>query len=543
MDPILRMTGISKYFGTFAANEGVDFDVLPGEIHALLGENGAGKSTLMNVLYGLYRPDKGEIWFDGQTRHFASSRDAILSGIGMIHQHFMLVPVHTVLENIIMGMGKEKGFLVKEAQLEKEVLEIAARYGMEINPRALVAELSVGEQQRVEIVKALFRGTKLLIMDEPTAVLTPQETEELFKTLRRMSDEGMSIILITHKLNEVMSVSNRVTVLRDGKVTNTVMTKDSSEYELTRFMIGRELSPACREGRCCGDQLVLELDHVTCEGEMGNHTLDNVSLSVCAGEILGIAGVDGNGQKELAEIVVGLRAVKNGRIFLSGEEIAGKSILEIIGKGIGYIPEDRHKRGLVLDFTIGENLILKDYNKKPFTKGGLFDFGKIHGHADDMIKKYSIKTSAAGRESEARKLSGGNQQKIVVAREVDKGPKLLIAVQPTRGVDIGATEFIHKQILKAKENGTAVLLISTELSEINQLSDRIAVIYKGQIMGEIAHDAFEESLIGLMMAGMPYEKAMAATRGTNLGAGASEVLADGHESAQIAETTKEQVNA
>jgi simple sugar transport system ATP-binding protein len=358
-----------------------------------------------------------------------------------------------------------------------------------------------------------------------------------------MSDEGMSIILITHKLNEVMSVSNRVTVLRDGKVTNTVMTKDSSEYELTRFMIGRELSPACREGRCCADKLVLELDHVTCEGEMGNHTLDNVSLSVCAGEILGIAGVDGNGQKELAEIVVGLRAVKNGRIFLSGEEIAGKSILEIIGKGIGYIPEDRHKRGLVLDFTIGENLILKDYNKKPFTKGGLFDFGKIHGHADDMIKKYSIKTSAAGRESEARKLSGGNQQKIVVAREVDKGPKLLIAVQPTRGVDIGATEFIHKQILKAKENGTAVLLISTELSEINQLSDRIAVIYKGQIMGEIAHDAFEESLIGLMMAGMPYEKAMAATRGTNLGAGASEVLADGHGSTQIAETTKEQVNA
>lgn len=530
MNPILKMTGISKYFGTFAANEGVDFDVMPGEIHALLGENGAGKSTLMNVLYGLYRPDNGEIWFDGKMRHFASSRDAILSGIGMIHQHFMLVPVHTVLENIIMGMGKEKGFLIKEDQLETEVLEIAARYGMEIKPRALVAELSVGEQQRVEIVKALYRGTKLLIMDEPTAVLTPQETEELFKTLRRMSDEGMSIILITHKLGEVMAVSNRVTVLRDGKVTNTVMTKTTSEYELTRFMIGRELSPACRDGRCCADKLVLELEHVTCEGELGNHTLEDVSLSVCSGEILGIAGVDGNGQKELAEIIVGLRGVKRGRIFLSGEEIVGKSILEIIGKGVGYIPEDRHKRGLVLDFTIGENLILKDYSKKPFTKGGLFDFGQIHGHADEMIKKYSIKTSAAGRDSEARKLSGGNQQKIVVAREVDKGPKLLIAVQPTRGVDIGATEFIHKQILKAKEDGTAVLLISTELSEINQLSDRIAVIYKGQIMGEVAHEAFDESLIGLMMAGLTYEQAVKAPRG------AGQVAAE-----DLSENLKEQV--
>lgn len=510
MDPILKMTGISKYFGTFAANEGVDFDVMPGEIHALLGENGAGKSTLMNVLYGLYRPDHGEIYFEGKKRHFTSSRDAILSGIGMIHQHFMLVPVHTVLENIIMGMGKEKGFVIKEAELEKEVLEIAARYGMEVKPRMLVSELSVGEQQRVEIVKALFRGAKLLIMDEPTAVLTPQETEDLFKTLRRMSDEGMSIILITHKLNEVMAVSNRVTVLRDGKVTNTVFTKETTEYELTKFMIGRELSPACRAGRCEADCLRLEIKNVVCEGELGNRTLDNIALDLCAGEVLGIAGVDGNGQKELAEIIVGLSRIKSGQVLLDGVDITEKSIPEIIGLGIGYIPEDRHKRGLVLDFTVSENLILKDYNKPPFTKKSLFDFEKIHSHSEAMIQKYAIKTSPAGRESEARKLSGGNQQKIVVAREVDKGPKLLVAVQPTRGVDIGATEFIHKQILKAKENGTAVLLISTELSEINQLSDRIAVIYKGKIMGEMPHDAFDENQIGLMMAGITKDKAIEA---------------------------------
>jgi simple sugar transport system ATP-binding protein len=325
-----------------------------------------------------------------------------------------------------------------------------------------------------------------------------------------MSDEGMSIILITHKLNEVMAVSNRVTVLRDGKVTNTVFTKETTEYELTKFMIGRELSPACRAGRCEADCLRLEIKNVVCEGELGNRTLDNIALDLCAGEVLGIAGVDGNGQKELAEIIVGLSRIKSGQVLLDGVDITEKSIPEIIGLGIGYIPEDRHKRGLVLDFTVSENLILKDYNKPPFTKKSLFDFEKIHSHAEAMIQKYAIKTSPAGRESEARKLSGGNQQKIVVAREVDKGPKLLVAVQPTRGVDIGATEFIHKQILKAKENGTAVLLISTELSEINQLSDRIAVIYKGKIMGEMPHDAFDENQIGLMMAGITKDKAIEA---------------------------------
>lgn len=499
MDTILRMCSISKYFGTLAANEDVNLEVKKGEIHSLLGENGAGKSTLMNVLYGLYQPDKGEIFFEDKKLYLKSSKDAIDLGIGMIHQHFMLVPVHTVLENIIMGMGKEKGFVIKKEKLKEEIREIANKYGMEISLDSKVSDLSVGEQQRVEIVKALYRGAKLLIMDEPTAVLTPQETEELFTTLRKMADAGMSIILITHKLKEVMFVCDRVTVLRDGKVTKTINIKETNELELAKFMIGRELSAMEKDNKCCKGASVLELKDLSYETGKGIKALENINLSVCSGEILGIAGVDGNGQKELAEVIVGLMQGASGGILLNGEEIKGKAIAEIIKRGVGYIPEDRHKRGLILDFSVSENLILKDYYKSPFRKKIFFDFNIINKHADDMIAKYSIKTSS--RNSEARKLSGGNQQKIVVAREVDKLPNLLIAVQPTRGVDIGASEFIHQQIIKAKEQGTAVLLISTELSEINLLSDRIAVIYKGRIVGEMDKNDFEENKIGLMMAG------------------------------------------
>ncbi|OZV10880.1 heme ABC transporter ATP-binding protein [Tissierella sp. P1] len=499
MDTILKMCSISKYFGTLVANEGINFEVKKGEIHSLLGENGAGKSTLMNVLYGLYQPDKGEIFFEDKKLNLKSSKDAIDLGIGMIHQHFMLVPVHTVLENIIMGMGKEKGLVIKEEKLKEEIERIAAKYGMEISLDTKVSDLSVGEQQRVEIVKALYRGAKLLIMDEPTAVLTPQETEELFTTLRKMADTGMSIILITHKLKEVMFVCDRVTVLRDGRVTKTINTKETNDLELAKFMIGRELSAMEKDSVCCPGGPVLELKNLSYEMEKGIKALENISLKICSGEILGIAGVDGNGQKELAEAIVGLIQGNSGSILLNGEEIKGKSISEIIKRGVGYIPEDRHKRGLILDFSVSENLILKDYYKNPFRKRFFFDFNTINKHADHMIEKYSIKTPC--RNSEARKLSGGNQQKIVVAREVDKLPKLLIAVQPTRGVDIGASEFIHQQIIKAKEQGTAVLLISTELSEINLLSDRIAVIYKGSIVGEMDKNDFEESKIGLMMAG------------------------------------------
>lgn len=496
---MLKMISISKYFGTFAANEDVNLSVEKGEIHSLLGENGAGKSTLMNVLYGLYKPDKGEIYFEDKKLNLKSSKDAIDVGIGMIHQHFMLIPVHTVFENVIMGMGKEKGFKIDHALLEKEILDIASKYGMEISLHKKVSELSVGEQQRVEIVKALYRGAKLLIMDEPTAVLTPQETEELFVTLKNMAKGGMSIILITHKLKEVMSVCDMVTILRDGKVTNTVAIKDTNENELIKNMIGRELSPVKQENECCKGGPVLELEGVNYVDSKGVKVLDNINIKVHSGEVVGIAGVDGNGQRELAEGIVGLLKGVEGSIRVCGSEVRGKTIEEIINLGIGYIPEDRHKRGLILDFTVSENLILKDYNKKPFSNKVFFNFNSINEYADNMINKYSIKTSC--KESFARQLSGGNQQKIVVAREIDKLPKLLIAVQPARGVDIGATEFIHKQIVRAKEQGTAVLLISTELSEINLLADRIDVIYKGSIVGEVNRENFTESEIGLMMAG------------------------------------------
>ncbi|MFA7533561.1 MAG: ABC transporter ATP-binding protein [Tissierellaceae bacterium] len=499
MNTILRMVSISKYFGTLAANEDVNLEVKKGEIHSLLGENGAGKSTLMNVLYGLYQPDKGEIFFEDKKLNLRSSKDAIDLGIGMIHQHFMLVPFHTVLENIIMGMGKEKGLVIKEEKLKKEISEIAKKYGMEISLDSKVGNLSVGQQQRVEIVKALYRGAKLLIMDEPTAVLTPQETEELFTTLKIMAEDGMSIILITHKLKEVMFVCDRVTVLRDGKVTKTIDTKDTNELELARFMIGRELMPIERKQEYKVGEPILEIESLSHEGEKGEKSLNDISLTVNSGEVLGIAGVDGNGQKELAEVIVGLMKASSGTILLDGKDITENTIEEIVKMGVGYIPEDRHKRGLILDFSVSENLILKDYYKKPYRKTLFFDFNVINKHADDMISKYSIKTP--GRHAEAKKLSGGNQQKVVVAREIHKLPKLLIAVQPTRGVDIGATEFIHQEIIKAKEDGAAVLLISTELSEINYLSDRIAVIYKGGIVGEMDKSDFDENRIGLMMAG------------------------------------------
>lgn len=506
VEPILKMVSISKYFGTFAANESVSMEVMKGEIHSLLGENGAGKSTLMNVLYGLYKPEKGEIFFEGNKLNLNSTKDAIHAGIGMIHQHFMLIPVHTVLENIVMGMGKEKGFVIDEEELKKEITSIAEQYGMQIKLDAKVSELSVGEQQRVEIVKALYRGAKLLIMDEPTAVLTPQETEDLFVTLKNMAAEGMSIILITHKLKEVMFVCDKVTVLRDGRVTENIDIKETDELSLAKAMIGRELAPMIKEGECNPGECVLEMDNVSFVEENGTNVLTDINIKLCAGEVLGIAGVDGNGQRELSEVVTGLMKASSGTIKINGQEVSSKSIFEIIEMGVGYIPEDRHKRGLVLDFSVSENLILKTYNKKPFKKNVFFDVSEINKYSEDLIDQYYIKTTS--RNALASKLSGGNQQKIVVAREVFKLPKLLVAVQPTRGVDIGAAEFIHKKILSAKEEGAAVLLISTELSEINLLSDRIAVIYKGSIVGEMEHDDFDESTIGLMMAGITKDKAI-----------------------------------
>ena len=376
MDPILRMVSISKYFGTFAANESVDMEVTKGEIHSLLGENGAGKSTLMNVLYGLYKPDQGEIYFEEKKLNLDSTKDAIKAGIGMIHQPFMLIPVHSVLENIIMGMGKEKGFIIDNEKLKKEISEIADQYGMKIRLDAKVSDLSVGEQQRVEIVKALYRGEKLLIMDELTAVLTPQETDDLFVTIKRMAKGGMSIILITHKLKEVMSVCDRVTVLRDGKVTETIDICDTDELSLTKAMIGRELIPIVKDNKPCGGIPVLDLKGVSFQEDTGAKLLDNINIQVCQGQIVGIAGVDGNGQKELAEVITGLMHASSGTIEINGEEVNNKSIFEIIEMGVGYIPEDRHKRGLVLDFSVSENLILKNYHRHPQTNNSFIHLGE-----------------------------------------------------------------------------------------------------------------------------------------------------------------------
>ncbi|BEP29453.1 ABC transporter ATP-binding protein [Helicovermis profundi] len=515
MEVILKMESVTKRFGTLIADDCVNFDVRKGEIHSLLGENGAGKSTLMNCLYGLYKPEEGHIYFENKKVDFHSAKDAIDIGIGMIHQHFMLVPVHTVLENIIMGMKKDHSFVIDKKKSEKKILEIANKYGMDIPINDYVSNISVGTQQRVEIVKALYRGAKLLIMDEPTAVLTPQETKDLFKTLKIMSQNGMSIILITHKLNEVLEVSDRVTVLRDGKVIDVVNTNETNEMKLTKLMIGRDIKKLKSDRKKCFDETILSISNLSYKKSNGVDALKNINLTVKKGEILGIAGVDGNGQNELAEAITGLIKNIDGEIRLLDNVLNGKHIKERTNYGIGYIPEDRHRRGLVLDFSVSENIILQVFNKPPFAKNMFFDFEKIDEHSNKMIEEYNIKT--LNKDTLAKKLSGGNQQKIVVAREIDRKPILLIAMQPTRGVDIGAIEFIHGQILKEREKGTAVLLISTEITEINALSDRIAVLHSGEIMGIIDKEEFDENLLGLMMAGQPLEDARIHRRGLENG--------------------------
>ncbi|GAV24246.1 nucleoside ABC transporter ATP-binding protein [Carboxydothermus islandicus] len=505
MQPILKMINITKTFPGVVANRNVNLEVYHGEIHALLGENGAGKSTLMNVLYGLYQADSGEIYFEGKRVNFESAKDAIRAGIGMIHQHFMLIPVHTVLDNIIMGLPGDRGIFYDRALHRERVLEIAHRYGLEIDPDAYVQDLSVGAQQRVEIVKALYRKAKLLIMDEPTAVLTPQEVKELFSTLKKLSQEGMSIILITHKLNEVLEVADRVTVLRDGQVIKTLNTKDADEKLLAQLMVGREVNFVPAKSPCQPGPVVLEIKDLVVKNQRGITALNGLSLTVRGGEILGIAGVDGNGQTELAEAIAGLIKPVAGTILLNGEPIVGKKPRVITEKGLGHIPEDRHKRGLVLDFTLSENIILQSYYCEPWCgKFGFLNLNSIKSMAQELLEKYKVK--APHSEVAARTLSGGNQQKVVVAREISRRPKLLLAVQPTRGVDVGAIEYIHEQIIKERERGAAVLLISTELSEILALSDRIAVIYKGQIMGEMTNDNPDINEIGLMMAGIRKKK-------------------------------------
>ena len=495
----MEMRGIVKRFPGVLANDQVDFDVRSGEVHALLGENGAGKSTLMKQLYGLYRPDEGQICFDGTTEEIHSPADAIALGVGMIHQHFMLVNTLTVAQNVALGLPSSRGMLTDLERVSARIEELATLYGLEVDPDAYVWQLSVGQQQRVEIIKALYRGAALLILDEPTAVLTPQEVGDFFVTLKQMSEDGHALIFISHKLDEVMAFTHRVTVLRDGRNVGTVRTVDTSKRELAEMMVGRQLDfnpsrPAVEIG-----QPRLVIKDLEALNNRERPALRSVSLEVHAGEVLGLAGVSGNGQPELAQVIAGLRPATAGQVLLDGKEITNHSPKEIITMGLAYIPEERNRDGMIKEFTVAENLIMRDTDQEPFSKRGFLNFKAITNQANQMVKRFVIKTPSI--ETPMKSLSGGNAQKVILARELSRQPSVLLAAQPTRGVDIGATEYIRQLIIEQRAQGTATLLISEDLDEILALSDRIAVIFNGQIMGVLASDQATTEKLGLMMAG------------------------------------------
>jgi ABC-type uncharacterized transport system ATPase subunit len=495
---LVTMRGIVKQFPGVLANDHIDFSVESGQIHALLGENGAGKTTLMNVLYGLYQPEEGDIFFRGQRVQLGSPRDAIQLGIGMVHQHFMLIPPLTVAENVILGLKHPANPLLDLEDAQRRISELSERYGMPVNPQDEVWQLSVGEQQRVEIIKALYRGAEVLILDEPTSVLTPQEVGELFRVLRRMAEEGKAIIFISHKLDEVMQVSRKITVLRDAKVVATLDTENTSENELARLMVGREvLFRIEKEESKLGD-VVLRVCDLEAFGDKGLLALKGVSFEIHAGECVGFAGVSGNGQRELAEVISGLRPASAGSVHISDAEMTNRSPAEIIQAGLGYIPEERHRVGSIGDFTVAENAILETHQSQ-FTRGILLDRPVIRQHVDDLIVNYDVKTPSP--ETPARNLSGGNLQKLILGRELSRQPDLLLAAQPTRGLDVGATEYIRQELMKARHQGTAILLISEDLDEILSLSDRILVMYEGQIVGELSSEEADIETLGLLMGG------------------------------------------
>ena len=494
----VRMEGITKRFPGVLANDHVDLAVRKGEIHALLGENGAGKTTLMKILTGLYQPDEGQVWIDGRPVVVRSPRDAIGLGMGMVHQHFMLVQSHTVAENITLGLDVPRFFL-NLGKIEKEIAELAERYRLQVDPRARIWQLSVGEQQRVEILKALYRGARILVMDEPTAVLTPQEVKELFDTLRHMAEEGHTVIFISHKLGEVMSVADRITVLRRGKVVSTVLAGETNREALAQMMVGREVLFRLEKKEFEPGEVVLEIDNIGALNDKGLDALRNVSLTLGQGEILGIAGVAGNGQRELAEAIVGLRPVTKGSIRVAGEDVANCSPREVMDKGVGYIPADRTGVGLVMNLSLAENLILRTYRYPPVCSGFFLDGDAIAARATELVEAFDV--MAPGIQTPTRLLSGGNLQKLILAREISSKPALMVAVYPTRGLDVRATEAVRRLLLEQRESGGAILLISEDLDELVSMSDRIAVLYEGQIMGVV--DAGEVSMeeLGLMMAG------------------------------------------
>lgn len=502
--PVVELSGITKRFPGIVANDSISLQLYKGEIHALLGENGAGKSTLMNILFGLYQPDEGRIIMNGTTVRIDSPNKAISLGIGMVHQHFKLVQPFTVTENIVLGMEPRKGLNIDYKAASRKVKELSEQYGLKIDPNAKIADISVGMQQRVEIVKTLYRGADILIFDEPTAVLTPQEIDELMAILRKLVAEGKSIIIITHKLKEIMTIADTVTIIRRGKVIDTVKKSETNPQQLAEKMVGREVSFKVEKKPSHPKQPVLEVRGLHSLDHRGVEALNGITFGVRAGEILGIAGVDGNGQSELIETLTGLRKSQRGEVMLSGKNITNLSPRKITETGLAHIPEDRHKRGLVLDFSVSENLVLETYFYPRFNKSGLLSYEAIDRHAEELIQRFDVRTPSI--HSIMRSLSGGNQQKAIIAREIERDPDLLIAAQPTRGLDVGAIEFVHRQLIEQRDKGKAVLLISFELDEILNVSDRIAVIYEGRIVGEVLPDETSDQELGLMMAGSKESK-------------------------------------
>jgi len=497
-DLVLEMRGIRKEFPGVVANDAVSFDVRRGEVHALLGENGAGKSTLMNILYGLYRPDAGEIRLNGQPVSFTSARDAIRAGIGMVHQHFMLIPVMTVAENVVLGVEPHNGPLLDESGAEQRVSDLSERFGLAADPTALVSDITVGQQQRVEILKALYRGADLLILDEPTAVLTPQEAGELFEIVRSLRADGKSIIFISHKLNEVLEIADRITVLRRGKTIDTVPREGATEASLARAMVGRDVLLRVEKETAQPGDVLLTVQDLQVRDDREIEKVRGVSFEVRAGEIVGIAGVDGNGQTELIDALTGLQRIESGTVSIAGRELSHPDARTALDAGIGHIPEDRQRRGLVLEYSIAENIALHDYAKPPTARFGWLFPSRMVDRARTLIREFDIR--GGGPFTRAGGLSGGNQQKLVAAREIARDPKVLIAAQPTRGLDVGAIEYLHRRLVTERDEGRAILLVSLELDEILSLSDRILVMFEGEIVGEHTGEVSEEA-IGLEMLG------------------------------------------
>ena len=501
MSYVVEMLNISKEFPGIVANDNVTLQLKKGEIHALLGENGAGKSTLMGMLFGMYTPEAGIIKVNGKEVKISSPNVANDLGIGMVHQHFKLVENFTVTENIILGLEPKKFLSIDIKSAAKKIEELSKTYGLNVDPYAKIEDISVGMQQRVEILKMLYRNAEVLIFDEPTAVLTPQEIEDLLKIMKNLIKEGKSIILITHKLKEIKEAANRCTVIRRGKYIGTVDVKETSEADMAKMMVGRQVSFKVDKKEAKPSEVVLKLNNVSVKNNKKVLGLKNFSLEVRKGEIVGIAGVEGNGQTELVEAITGMRAVEEGSILFNGKDITKNSIRKRIDEGIAHIPEDRHKRGLILDYTMEDNMVLKAYKNEPFSKKGLINREEIKKYSDHIIETFDVRSGEGGN-SIARSLSGGNQQKGIIGREILSNPDLLIAVQPTRGLDVGSIEYIHKRLVEQRDNGKAVLLVSLELDEVLNVSDRIAIVNNGELIGIVNASETDENEVGLMMAGI-----------------------------------------